>query len=204
MKKYHSIEKQTENPFLNMYHMNAIDRGGKSFDYYFASRNDTEQLKLNTHELNPEGIVIYAVTEETVPRLVLIRQYRYPIGEYLYEMPAGLVDEGETPEEAAEREMLEETGFTFSPYSGGASLYRRPFFMGPGFTDETCSAVFGTVSGEPGTGHAEAAEDIHVQLADKKQVWDILSRERISLRGAYLMMNFLHAEGPFSFLLSKS
>ncbi len=44
-------------------------------------------------------------------KFVFIKNYRYPIDEFVLELPAGLIDEGETPSEAAERELEEETGF---------------------------------------------------------------------------------------------
>lgn len=201
MKKYKRVEKLTDNRFLNLYHIDALDRNGKGFDYYFASRNDEAHIKIHTKEMNPEGIVIYALTDEADPRLVLIRQYRYPMDAYLYELPAGLVDAGETPAQAAVREMKEETGLDFTEYTGGNPCYRRPFFMGPGFTDETSAAVFGTVSGRISDCGNEATEDIQVLLADKVTVRRILETERVSLRGAYLMMQFLGSEGePFAFL----
>ena len=199
-KRYHTIERQTDNRFLNLYHINAIDREGNDFDYYFASRNDESHIKIRTGALEPEGIVIYAATEEESPRLVLIRQYRYPVGDYIYELPAGLIDAGETAGEAAGREMKEETGLDFTEYTGGRPFYRRPFFMGQGFTDETSAAVFGTVTGAPSGAYMEASEDIEVLFADRKKVEEILAAERVSLRGAYLMMQFLHSDGPFGFL----
>jgi ADP-ribose pyrophosphatase len=61
----------------------------------------------------------------------LIRQYRYAIGEYIYEVPAGTIDPGETPLETARRELIEETGMqalTFIP--------RGYIHTTPGFTDE--------------------------------------------------------------------
>ena len=148
MVKNKGTQKLTDNAFLNLYHIDAVDCAGRDFDYYFASRNDEEHIKLRTKNMNPEGIVIYAVTDEAQPRLVLIRQYRYPMDAYIYELPAGLVDAGETPGEAAAREMKEETGLDFTEYTGGQARYRRAFFMGQGFTDETSAAVFGTVSGQ--------------------------------------------------------
>jgi len=42
---------------------------------------------------------------------VIIEQYRPPIGKFIIELPAGLIDDGETPEEAAKRELREETGY---------------------------------------------------------------------------------------------
>ena len=200
MKKYRKIHQQTDNPFLNLYKMDAIDNKGRDFNYYFASRNDAQHIKIHTKSMQPEGIVIYAVTQENEPRLAVIKQYRYPLDAYLYELPAGLVDAGETPGMAAAREMKEETGMDFTEYTGGMDFYRRPYFMGPGFTDETSAAVFGTVSGCVTDAMAEDTEEIQVILADKSQVCRILEEERVSLRGAYLMMHFLHSDGPFSFL----
>ncbi len=101
---------------------------------------------------------------------------------------------------AAAREMKEETGLDFIEYTGGRECYRRPYFMGPGFTDETSATVFGTVSGTVSDAFAEDTEEIQVILADKEKVRHILANERVSIRGAYLMMHFLHASEPFSFL----
>ena len=201
MVKNKGTQKLTDNAFLNLYHIDAVDCTGRDFDYYFASRNDGEHIKLRTKDLQPEGIVIYAVTDEPQPRLVLIRQYRYPLDAYIYELPAGLVDAGETPGEAAAREMKEETGLDFTEYTGGQARYRRPFFMGPGFTDETSAAVFGTVAGDVSDAFQESTEDIEVVFADQDMVRGILDTERVSLRGAYLMMQYLGCKGnPWAFL----
>lgn len=199
-KKFNEVHKLTDNPFLNLYQMDALDRKGKPFSYYFASRNDAEHIKIRTKSVRAEGIVIYAVTEEEEPRLVLIRQYRYPVDAFLYELPAGLVDGQETHGMAAAREMKEETGLNFTEYTGGRECYRRPYFMGPGFTDETSATVFGTVSGSVSGAFVEDTEEIQVVLADKEKVRQILANERVSMRGAYLMMHFLNAAEPFAFL----
>ena len=118
--KYRGVQKLTDNPFLNLYHIDAVDTAGKDFNYYFASRNKENDIKIKTHDIKPEGIVIYGVKLEDEPKLVLIKQYRYP----LYELPAGLVDGDETPAQAAVREMKEETGLSLEVYEGGAEFYR--------------------------------------------------------------------------------
>lgn len=201
MNKINKIEKLTDNRFLNLYHMDVNDMKGKPFHYYFVSRNDTPKLKLHTGSMEPEGIVIYAVTSEPAPRLVLIREYRYPLDDYIYELPAGLVDDGETPGQAAAREMLEETGYAFSEYTGGQAYFRRPFLMGPGFTDEASCAVFGRIDVSNCHPARESSEDIEVILADQEMVRTILAEQKVSLRGAYLMMQFLQMrDEPFRFL----
>lgn len=201
MNKINHIEKQTDNRFLNLYRMDVNTASGKRFDYYFASRNDKENLKLHTRKLEAEGVAIYAVTKEVIPRLVLIREYRYPVDAIVYDLPAGLVDAGETPGQAAAREMREETGYTFTEYTGGDPCFRRPFLTGPGLTDEAGVVVFGYVDIEDCHADREESEDIEVILVDKPAVRRILSEGMVSLRSAYLMMQFLQMEAePFRFL----
>ena len=104
MKRYKKVTKLTDNPFLNLYQMDALDKEQKEFNYYFASRNDTEKLKLAVQENVPEGVTIFAMTQEAQPRMVLIKEYRYPLDDYIYDLPAGLVEEGEEATAAAASE----------------------------------------------------------------------------------------------------
>ena len=202
-KRFTAVRKMTDNPFFNLYAMDALTNSGKPFGYYFGSRNDEDHIKLKTKAMNVEGIVIYPVLKEEPDRIIMIRQYRYPLDAYLYELPAGLVDGGETPAQAAIREMKEETGLDFEVYEGGNPAFRRPFFMGAGFTDECSAAVFGYAHGDITDRFLEDSESIQVLLADKKEAMRILQEERVSLRCAYLLMQFLHSEPeqPFAFLL---
>ena len=202
MKKYTEIHKLSDNKFLNLFKLDALTDSGRPFDYFFVSRRKADEIKIVTKELAAEGVVIYPVLKDDPDKIVMIRQYRYPLDEYLYELPAGLIDAGETPEEAAVREMKEETGLDFEVYTDGNEAYRRPFFMGAGFTDESCNAVFGYASGTISRDDMEDTESIQVLLVDRKEAARILKEERVSIRAAYLLMNFLHADDkePFAFL----
>ena len=202
MKKYTNIHKLSDNKFLNLFKLDALTDTGRKFDYFFVSRRKAENIKLLTNDMKAEGVVIYPIWKEEPDKIVLIRQYRYPVGDYLYELPAGLIDGDEKPEEAAVREMKEETGLDLEVYYGGNEAYRRPFFMGAGFTDESCNAVFGYASGTIGRDDMEDTEMIQVVIADKMEAARILKEEKVSLRAAYLLMNFLHSnrEAPFDFL----
>ena len=142
-KKYTVVRKLTDNQFLNLYEMDALTNTGEAFHYYFATRNKQDALPLYTGNLCSNGIVIYPIWQEDTENIVMIRQYRYPLDAWIYELPAGLIDEGETASQAAVREMKEETGFDFTPYEGGNPALRRPFFLGAGMTDETSTSVFG-------------------------------------------------------------
>lgn len=202
MKKYTGIQKLSDNKFLNLFHLDALTDSGHPFDYFFVSRRKADQIKLLTKDSAAEGVVIFPVLKEDPRKVVLIRQYRYPLDDVIYELPAGLIDEGETPECAAVREMKEETGFSFEVYAGGDAAYRRPFYMGAGFTDESCNAIFGYASGSISRRDQEDTESIQVLIADKEEVRRILREEKVSIRAAYLLMSFVHMaeDEPFGFL----
>ena len=96
------IEQLTSSKYLNMYKLKLINRVGNRKDYYVASRRTKENLTCVTKDHNRcDGVMIIPFTEND--EIVMIRQYRPAIGDYLYELPAGIVDPGETIEEAARR-----------------------------------------------------------------------------------------------------
>ena len=73
--------------------------------------------------------VMMAVDEKK--RVLLVRQYRLPAERYLWELPAGRLDEGETPLKAAKRELAEETGYKARRWTRLVS-----FFASPGYVQE--------------------------------------------------------------------
>jgi len=62
-------------------------------------------------------------------RILLVRQYRLPARQYLWELPAGRVDEGETPLQAAKRELVEETGYRAKHWKKIVEFYPSPGFL---------------------------------------------------------------------------
>ena len=203
MSKIGKIEKKTNTRFLNFYEMEAIHRDGRVSPYYVSSRaKEIDQLKAVTGQNNPDGVILYGVYGEEKDKVVLIRQYRFPLGGYVYEFPAGLVEPGEDMLSAAIREMYEETGLTFTPKEAGA--YSRPFFTTVGMTDESCGTVYGYCSGEPTNAHQEASEEIQVVIADRAECRRILKEENVAIMCAYMLMHFIASEGdPLKFIDSK-
>lgn len=190
------IEKKAGSKFLSFYEMEAVHRDGSSSPYYMASRNDDgASLTAVTHTVRPNGVTIYSLLEDKV---VLVRQYRYPLGGYVYEFPAGLVEPGEDIAAAAVREMYEETGLVFAPI---ASPFSRPYFSSVGMTDESCCLVFGRCQGTPTSIHQERSEDIQVVLADRAECRRILAQEQVAIQCAYMLMHFVSSQdNPFAFL----
>ena len=74
------------------------------------------------------GVVILAKKED---KILLVKQFRYPLKEVLYELPAGKLEYGEDPFEAAKRELEEETGYCANKWSDLGYVYTSP-----GYSDE--------------------------------------------------------------------
>jgi len=90
------------------------------------------------------------------PHVLLVRQYRHAANDYLWELPAGRIDEGEHELAAAKRELIEETGYQ-------ASKWKRVlnFYASPGFLGETMSIYMATGLKK---GIAQPEEDEHITV----------------------------------------
>jgi ADP-ribose diphosphatase len=76
---------------------------------------------------HPGSVVVLPVLKDG--RIVLVRQYRYATRQYLWELVAGRIDEGETVKEAAARELMEETGYRAKRFSAMLELFPTPGFL---------------------------------------------------------------------------
>ena len=81
---------------------------------------------------HPGSAVMMAMDDKK--RILLVRQYRLPADKHLWELPAGKVDEGEKPLEAAKRELIEETGYRAKKWSKLVSFWASPGYVGEKMT----------------------------------------------------------------------
>lgn len=195
------VTQVTHNRFLNYYELSTINRVGKSGRYFMASRaKDIASLDLSTGGNAPDGVVIFSLAGENHDKVVLVRQFRYPIAGWIYELPAGLIENGENHRDAAVREMKEETGLVFRPLDADP-MYERPFYNSVGMTDESCNMVYGYGEGNVSREGLEDSEELEVVLADREEAVRILREEKVAANCAYMLMQFIaHPEDAFSFL----
>ena len=101
---------------------------------------------------HPGSVVLLPMTAPD--RLLLVRQYRYVVDQWLWELPAGTMDPGETPEYAARRECHEEVGRIAEEARALLTL-----FPSPGFCDEAMHFFLLTRLRDPRPEDAPAAQD---------------------------------------------
>ncbi|HEY0566212.1 MAG TPA: NUDIX hydrolase [Terriglobales bacterium] len=104
------------------------------------------------------SVVVIAVDEQRghEPRVLLVRQYRHPARQYLWELPAGRRDEGEDAVEGAKRELIEETGLTARKWT-----HAFRFWASPGFLDETMDLF---LARNLTHGEAQPEEDENIEM----------------------------------------
>lgn len=120
-----------------------------------------------------KSVVIAPVPEPG--KIILIRQFRYPINRFLWELPAGSIDEGERAEEAARRECHEEIGLV-----PGTVVRLTALYPTPGYCDE--EMIFFRVSGLEKTdeqAHVDEDEDIEAQTFELRDAREMVRRGEI-------------------------
>ena len=132
---------------------------------------------------HPGSSVVLPITADG--DLVLVRQYRYAVGEFLWEVPAGHIDAGELPEEAARRELVEETG-----YYPRRLQKLLDFYPAPGFTDERMH-LFRASELEEREPRPEEDENIEVRLFDLKEARRMVSAREIRDAKTLVALSFL-------------
>ena len=145
------------------------------------------------------SVVVLAVEDSTGdPRILLERQYRHAAGQFLYELPAGRIDEGENEVKAAKRELLEETGYT-------ARKWKRilRFWASPGFVAEAMS-VYLARDLVPGKAEPEDDEVIEIHLTPLKKAVAMVLNGGIQDAKTIAGVLWLQQQGGLPRIRSKS
>ena len=173
--KIKDIKPLVETKFVGLYEVSYKNKLGDDRTWTVASRKNKEELSeiyLNDKEGDIDAVVIAAFHKE-YKKLILIKQFRVPINNYIYELPAGLVDNKEGMEKAVQRELKEETGLDIVKINKIKS--KNKIYLSPGMTDESVAFVYCTCNGELSKEFLEEDEDIEPLLISQDDARRILS-----------------------------
>lgn len=115
----------------------------------------------------PDWVNVIAIT--TDGQMILERQYRHALGETSYEIVAGVMEKGESPEQAARRELMEETGF-----GGGEWRHLMDISANPSTMTNLCHCFLATGVERKGTQHLDHTEYLEVHFFKPQEVWQML------------------------------
>ena len=120
---------------------------------------------------HPGGVAIFAIDENE--HVVMVRQYRYPLGEEVLELPAGKLEPGEDPRHCAFRELEEETGIL-----PGELLYMGCSYSSPGIFTEKIHLFFAQNLTQ-GQAHPEEGEFLDVMRVPLKELLNMIYESKI-------------------------
>jgi ADP-ribose pyrophosphatase len=185
--------KLTNEKHINLYTVARQTRAG-SLPWTFASRKPAA----TAGTVAADAVAIVAVVQGSAgPRLLVIREFRAPLGRHELSLPSGLVDEGESVETAGARELHEETGLSLSKIFHVSP----PVASSAGLTDETVCLLYGEAEGTLARDFQTEHEDIEARLLSLDDIRALLltpGSDVISSRLYPMLVGFV-AAGSFHF-----
>ena len=158
-----SANKLTDLKWLNLFDVSYRDRSGRDRKWQVATRAG-EPKCISGRFAVPDAVVIVPFhTSEN--KMVITREYRVPLADFEYGFPAGLIDEGESLEQAVSRELKEETGLTLTRIIDTSP----PLYSSAGMTDESVAMVYVECDGMPSIAGNEGSELIEVYLVSREE-----------------------------------
>ncbi len=181
-----------ETKFLSLYDAKYTNKANKENHWIIASRKKYEDLKeqyFNGKKDDIDAVVIAALHKES-NKIVLVKQFRIPLNDYVYELPAGLIDPNESIETTLERELKEETGLRLLEVN--KNLGRRQLYLSGGMTEESAALIYCICEGEISTEYLEEDEDIEPILVDREEARNILESDaKLDVKAFLTLQSFV-------------
>ena len=170
------IKQIIKGKFIHRYDITYETADGGTKVYEMISRNPEIHTREDLIPGKPDAVVLI-MHDETGEKILINKEFRLATGAWVYNFPAGLIDEGEEPIESAKRELREETGL---------ELYEVDDFIGPsysavGFSNEINVCVVGKARGEFHES-TSTVEEIEPHWHTKEQIRELLKTSRFAAR----------------------
>lgn len=165
--------------WINKYHLHYTLPDGRPYTYEGVSRKGPERYEAALEALgstgapDPDAVCIVPLLPDG--SVLLEREFRYPLNSWCVSLPAGLIDAGESLEEAVARELSEETGYRLrDDIAPAVRPLPQPGFSSTGLTEENVQVVFAQVeaAGQARPDSAELIEPFIVARADLRAFLD--------------------------------
>lgn len=173
--KIQNVEKITNSQHLNMYEISYMDQNGMEKIWQFTTRADKPKCLTKQFDM-PDAVVIVPF-HKVKDKLVIIKEFRVPLGDYQYGFPAGLVDDGETIQQTCMRELKEETGLNVTRIKKSSP----PVYSSSGMSDESVSMIYVECDGTPSNKGNEDSEDITTLFVSQSEALELCKNSTIKL-----------------------
>ena len=174
--EYQGIRKVHEGKFITRYDVDYVTAEGNPKTYEIISRNRNIQTLNDLQNRKPNAVVMI-LTDESGELILVNREYRMAMAQWIYNFPAGLIDPGESPEESARRELREETGLRIVRIDDVLDNS----YSAVGFSNERNVCVFGVAEGEFRKSTSDA-EEITPGWYTKEEIKQLLRTEPFAAR----------------------
>ncbi|MCC0650813.1 NUDIX hydrolase [Clostridioides sp. ZZV15-6598] len=190
-----NINPLVESKFMGLFEIEYKNKLDEDKVWMVASRKSSEQLKsiyLENKEDSADAVAIVGLHKSS-KKLILIKQFRVPINGYIYELPAGLIDKGESIDISVERELREETGLTLLEIQKNKS--NEKVYLSPGMSDESIAFVYCICDGNITDEFLEPDEDIEAILVSQDEAKEILQSNHKMDTKAFLILQMFVSLG---------
>lgn len=177
--------------FLSLYEAEYENKVGHIRTWTIATRKDNEILEKQffEHKKDTTDGVIIAAYHINEKKLVIIKQFRIPLNDYVYELTAGLIDPGEDAKSTIGRELMEETGLEIVDVIDNKGIDK--VYVSPGMTDESLALVYCTCKGKISSQYLEEDECIEAILVSQNEAKELIkSKEKFDIKCFLLLQSF--------------
>ncbi len=166
--KLRKIQKVLQGEYITRYDIQYETKSGSRKNYEMISRSPDIRQPEDLHGSKADAVIMI-IHDQTGNKILLNREYRMAVGEWVYNFPAGLIDAGETVAESAARELREETGLQLERISEEW----RESYSAVGFSNEKGIVIVGIAAGAMQPSDSEM-EEIEARWYSKAEIRDLL------------------------------